>query len=71
VDYRLPGGLSLAELSSILRTLMASGKAVGMEITVFNPALDPDGAIAHRFVRSIVEGLTAGHDGLPVSAGAK
>jgi arginase len=57
VDYRLPGGLSAAELSVILRTLVDSGKAVGLEITVFNPALDPDGSIARRFVRSIAEGL--------------
>jgi arginase family enzyme len=36
VDYRLPGGLSAAELSVILRTQVDSGKAVGLEITVFN-----------------------------------
>jgi arginase len=57
VDYRLPGGLSAAELSVILRTLVDSGKAVGLEITVFNPALDPDGSIARRFVWSIADGL--------------
>lgn len=57
VDYRLPGGLSFAELSVILRTLVGSGKAVGVELTVFNPALDPDGSIAHRFVQSIADGL--------------
>jgi arginase family enzyme len=44
VDYRLPGGLSLAELSAVLHTLVHSGKAVGLEITVFDPALDPDGS---------------------------
>jgi arginase len=60
VDYRLPGGLSATELSMILRTLMESGKAVGAEITVFNPALDQDGSIARRFVRSIAEGLVLG-----------
>lgn len=60
VDYRLPGGLSLAELSAVLRTLMDSGKAVGLEITVFNPALDPDGSIARRFVRSIADGIASG-----------
>ena len=57
VDYRLPGGLSAAELSVILRTLVDSGKAVGLDITVFNPALDPDGSIARPFVRSIADGL--------------
>jgi arginase len=57
VDYRLPGGLTAAELSVILRTLVDSGKVVGLEITVFNPALDPDGSIARRFVCSIADGL--------------
>jgi arginase len=57
VDYRLPGGLGTAELSMILRTLMGSGKAIGIEITVFNPALDRDGSIARRFVRGLAEGL--------------
>ena len=62
VDYRLPGGLSTAELTTILRTLMESGKAVGVEITVFNPALDQDGSIARRFVRSIADGLVLAPD---------
>jgi arginase len=57
VDYRLPGGLSAAELSVILRSLVDSGKAVGLEITDFNPTLDPNGFIARRFVRSIADGL--------------
>lgn len=58
VDYRLPGGLQWAELSAVLRTLMASGQAVGITITIFNPRLDPDGSIAHSFTRSIVAGLS-------------
>jgi arginase len=62
VDYRLPGGLSTAELSRILRTLMKSGRAVGVEITVFNPARDHDGSIARRFVRSIADGLVLERD---------
>lgn len=57
VDYRLPGGLSFDELSAVLRTLMDSDKAVGLEIRVFNPVLDPDKSIARRFVQSIAEGL--------------
>jgi len=61
VDYRLPGGLSPTELSAVLRTLVDSGKAVGLEITVFDPALDPNGSIAHRFVRSIADGIVMDH----------
>jgi arginase len=43
VDFRLPGGLTLDELRTVLNTALASGRAVGFEITIYNPALDPDG----------------------------
>jgi arginase len=57
VDYRLPGGLSWEELSATLRVLMETGKAVGLNLGIFNPALDPDGTIARRLVDCLVEGL--------------
>lgn len=58
VDYRLPdGGLGFSELSKLLSILIASGHAVGMTITIFNPHLDLDGSIAKNFVSSIVAGL--------------
>jgi arginase len=60
VDYRMPGGLSWEELTTTLRTAMASGRAVGFELTIFNPRLDPDGAIASNLVDAIVAGLTSG-----------
>lgn len=43
VDYRLEGGLSIHELQTILCVALASGRAVGFEITIYNPALDPKG----------------------------
>ena len=49
VDYRMPGGLQWDELTTILRTAIASGKALGIDITIFNPKLDKDGSIARRF----------------------
>jgi arginase len=58
VDYRLPGGLQWNELSDVLRVIMASGQAVGLTITVFNPKFDLDGSIARRFSQSIVESLS-------------
>jgi arginase len=58
VDYRLPGGLSWDELSAVLDAAVASPRAVGLEITIFNPTLDPDGRIAHALVDALVEGLT-------------
>ena len=44
VDFRVPGGLSWDELSTVLQVGLASGKAVGLEITIYNPSLDEDGA---------------------------
>ena len=60
VDYRLggTGGLSFNELSELLKTLIASGHAVGMDITIFNPRLDLDGSITRKFVSSLVQGLS-------------
>lgn len=59
VDYRMPGGLSLAELTTILRSAMASRRAVGLELTIFNPRLDPDGSLARDLVGAVVAGLQA------------
>lgn len=58
VDYRLPGGLALAELATALRTALASGCARGITITIFNPKFDSDGRIARIFADAIVSGLT-------------
>jgi arginase len=60
VDYRLGGGggLSFSELSELLKTLVTSDHAVGMDITIFNPKLDLDGSITRRFVSSLVQGLS-------------
>jgi arginase len=59
VDYRMPGGLSWEELTATLRIAMSSRRAVGLELTIFNPRLDHDGAIARRLVGAVVAGLTA------------
>jgi arginase len=59
VDYRMPGGLSWEELTATLRIAMSSRRAVGLELTIFNPRLDPDGAIARKLVGAVVAGLTS------------
>jgi len=46
VDYRRPDGLSWAEFETSVRTFLGSGLVVGMDVTIFNPSLDPDGSIA-------------------------
>ena len=60
VDYQYPDGLSWRELETVLRIALASGRAVGMEITIYNPDLDADGAAGRGLVDSLVAALTAG-----------
>jgi arginase len=58
VDYRLPGGLSWSELETVLRLAVDTGRVVGLEITIFNPTLDPDGTIVQDLVSCLVRALT-------------
>jgi arginase len=53
VDYRLPDGLTWIEIEVILRAALAHPRAVGMEITIFNPKLDADGRILNAFVEML------------------
>jgi arginase len=57
VDYRLPGGLSWEELTTALRTALASRRAVGLEVTIYNPKLDPDRAGARGLARVLGDAL--------------
>jgi arginase len=57
VDYRIPGGLSWGELTQTIRRAAESGRAVGLDVTIFNPKLDRDGSIAKEFVRALEFGL--------------
>ncbi|AFU58799.1 putative arginase/agmatinase/formiminoglutamase [Candidatus Nitrososphaera gargensis Ga9.2] len=59
VDYRLSGGLSYGDISQLLQILLGTGKAVGMDIAIFNPKLDSDGSIARRLVSSLASGLAS------------
>ncbi len=57
VDYRIADGLSWDELRTVLRVALDSGRAVGIEITIYNPALDADGESGRGLVRTLVQGL--------------
>jgi arginase len=50
VDYRLPDGLTWGEAETALTIALARGSVIGMDVTIFNPSLDPDGSIARVFV---------------------
>jgi arginase len=43
VEYRLKDGLTPQELEDVLTIALDSGRAMGLEVTVYNPSLDADG----------------------------
>ncbi|HZY68660.1 MAG TPA: arginase family protein [Devosia sp.] len=57
VDFRLPGGLSAAEVKQLLQAALATGKAVGLEVTIYNPTLDKDGRAGRLLVDLLVDAL--------------
>ena len=60
VDYRLPGGLSWKELTTVLRTAIQSGGAVGLEVTIYNLTLDPGGSAGALLSNVLVQSLARG-----------
>jgi arginase len=45
VDFRMPGGLSWKELGTALQIALASERALGLEIAIYNPCLDDDARV--------------------------
>jgi len=65
VDYRLPGGLQLRELRFVLAHALASGRAVGLEVAIYNPALDPSGAAGRALASLLIGALGTSAPGAP------
>lgn len=59
VDFRVPGGLSWNELEAVLRVALASGKAVGLEVTIYNPRLDENGSAGRGLADVLAAALGA------------
>jgi len=57
VDYRMPNGLSWAELVACLKMAISSGRAIGMQVTIYNPKLDPELSAGRSLVDALIEGL--------------
>ena len=57
VDSRLPGGLSYEALVGLLRPLLASPRALGVEFTIYDPDRDPEGTVGRAFTAALVEAL--------------
>jgi arginase len=59
VDSPEPGGLTHPELAGLLQPLTASELAMGMQLTIFDPDLDPDGRLAAELTDTVVACLAA------------
>lgn len=59
VDTPAPGGVTFEELTLLLQLLLRTDLAIGLEVTVFDPDLDPDGKLASCLTEVIVAALKA------------
>jgi arginase len=57
VDYRQADGLSADEARSMLQAALTTGRAVGLEVTIYNPALDTDGSAGLELTNILVASL--------------
>ncbi|WP_020577648.1 arginase family protein [Actinopolymorpha alba] len=58
VDAPDPDGLDHPHLVELLRPLLAHPGCVGVEVTIFDPDLDPDGRLAEAFTDTVVSALS-------------
>jgi arginase len=63
VDFRLPGGLAPEELETLLKLALESGRAVGLEVTIYNPELDTDGRAGKLLTEVLVSALAQPRQG--------
>ena len=59
VDYRIPDGLTWDELYETLKIALGSGKAVGLEVAIYNPSLDEHGTAGQGLVDTLSRALAS------------
>ena len=62
VDSPEPGGPTADEIVALLAPLVSHPRALGLELTIYDPGLDPDRSCAARLV-AMLETLMASHPG--------
>lgn len=60
VDSPDPGGIGYDEMVAVLAGLVASPRCLGLEVTVFDPDLDPDGRLAGELADELVHAIRLG-----------
>jgi arginase len=59
VDDPRPGGLAWDEVASALTVAVRSGRAVGLQVAIYNPDIDADGSNGRGLAATVHEALTA------------
>jgi arginase len=59
VDWRVPGGLTPGEVVGLARPLVSSELIAGMDVTIYNPALDTEELAAGRVLLDVVASILA------------
>jgi len=59
VDSPQPGGMTYRELIEVLRPLLASPRAMGIELTIFDPERDQGGLLARRLAETLATSFPA------------
>ena len=57
VDDPRPGGLTWDEVVATLRIALGSGRAVGLQVTIYNPDIDGDGSNGRGLAATVREAL--------------
>ena len=55
-----PGGPSLDAVAELLAPLVHHPKALGLELSIYDPGLDPDGVCARRLATLLERGFAGG-----------
>jgi arginase len=57
VDWRLAGGMNPDEVVGLVRPLFEAGLLTGMDVTIYNPALDTADLAAGRVLLEVLEAV--------------
>jgi arginase len=55
VNYPEPGGLTLEEVKTVVRTVQRTGKLKVFNLTAYNPTLDPDHTSSKKILTLVAE----------------
>ena len=64
VDSPEPGGPDVEQVAALLAQIPRHPKALGLQLTIYDPALDPDGVCAGRLVTLLDKALAHASEGV-------